>query len=447
MRIERKAADRYNELTAQQSTRPEQMIERLYRDQAARLVKYAGKDIPTFLRPQFISRAQEKLIRHTVEVLSGCIEKIVDSYKDSKTMRRWIPFSPEEAAWFLRPDICPEHVTISRLDAFLDGDKLHYLEFNTDSPASVAWTMEHQKVFRALPMMQQLESDFTVSETDPTRLLFEAMMSAFKRSGLAGPPRIIIADWTDVATYPEFEIVQAYFQQRGVPTVIADPRELEFSNGAIMAGDFRANLLYRRVIWRELFAKRDECKALFEARESGEVLILNPFRAKIPGNKACLAVMYHEEFTHLFTREEQQVITNHVPWTTVLEPGPVSFHGQQADIFDVATKYKDNLVLKPLGGYGGKGVHIGPETSQSDWEAVLRQAADGGWCIQELVDIPEEPFPIVEDGTLSFAPRKLNLNPFSFGGKYAGCFARVSESSIINVSAGGGMIPTFVVGD
>ena len=46
---------------------------------------------------------------------------------------------------------------------------------------------------------------------------------------------------------------------------------------------------------------------------------------------------------------------------------------------------------------------------------------------------------------LSFKPRKINLNPYLFGGRYAGSFVRLSKESVINVSAGGGMAPSFVL--
>jgi hypothetical protein len=46
---------------------------------------------------------------------------------------------------------------------------------------------------------------------------------------------------------------------------------------------------------------------------------------------------------------------------------------------------------------------------------------------------------------LVFEPRKVNLNPYLFGGTYAGSFVRLSKSSIINVTAGGGMVPVFVL--
>ncbi len=36
---------------------------------------------------------------------------------------------------------------------------------------------------------------------------------------------------------------------------------------------------------------------------------------------------------------------------------------------------------------------------------------------------------------------KFNVNPFVFAHKYAGSVARLSDQSVINVSAGGGLVP------
>jgi hypothetical protein len=66
--------------------------------------------------------------------------------------------------------------------------------------------------------------------------------------------------------------------------------------------------------------------------------------------------------------------------------------------------------------------------------------------VQERVTIPEEVFPTVETGTLAFSPFKLNANPFYAAGMEVGAVARASRDSVINVSAGGGSVPTFVVG-
>ena len=74
-------------------------------------------------------------------------------------------------------------------------------------------------------------------------------------------------------------------------------------------------------------------------------------------------------------------------------------------------------------------------------------AEGGGWCVQERVEIPEAEFPVLNEDFLRFEPRKINLNPFGLRGRYAGCLTRISIKPVINVTAGGGMVPTFTLGD
>ena len=66
--------------------------------------------------------------------------------------------------------------------------------------------------------------------------------------------------------------------------------------------------------------------------------------------------------------------------------------------------------------------------------------------MQERVDIPEEEFPVFDpDGSLRFEMLKVNTNPFYVGGAPVGAVTRISRDDVINVSAGGGSVPTFVV--
>jgi len=38
----------------------------------------------------------------------------------------------------------------------------------------------------------------------------------------------------------------------------------------------------------------------------------------------------------------------------------------------------------------------------------------------------------------------FNFNPFLFNGVYAGAIARASNTELINITLGGGLLPTFV---
>ena len=79
--------------------------------------------------------------------------------------------------------------------------------------------------------------------------------------------------------------------------------------------------------------------------------------------------------------------------------------------------------------------------------AAVQDGLRAPWVVQERVHIPEEVFPLLEDdGEVGLAPLKVNVNPFFVDGADVGAVTRASRSSVINVSAGGGSVPTFVVG-
>ena len=58
--------------------------------------------------------------------------------------------------------------------------------------------------------------------------------------------------------------------------------------------------------------------------------------------------------------------------------------------------------------------------------------------------MPEEMFPTVEDGHVQMRLKRFNINPFALGGRYAGMITRISDRAVINVSAGGGLLPSVV---
>jgi uncharacterized circularly permuted ATP-grasp superfamily protein len=124
----------------------------------------------------------------------------------------------------------------------------------------------------------------------------------------------------------------------------------------------------------------------------------------------------------------------------------VEYHGRQVSLKTFIPENKDRLVLKPCNKYGGKDVYIGMAIGQSVWEEVMNKHMDGcDWVVQDYVDIPTDAFP-GSSGPAGFIPKYININPFSLGGKYSGAITRVSDSPVINISAGGGLVPTLTVG-
>jgi len=52
--------------------------------------------------------------------------------------------------------------------------------------------------------------------------------------------------------------------------------------------------------------------------------------------------------------------------------------------------------------------------------------------------------PEVVNQKLDFAYKKYNFNLLVSGGKYAGGFVRLSDEGVINVAAGGGLMPALL---
>lgn len=409
---------------------------------------FGGQTLPARLRPAFLSLAQEELLTQSSQVLLDCAETVLQLFHQDPALQAQIPLSSEELRYLMPDPRMKRLQLIARPDAFMVGDTIKYLEFNAESPAGVAWTDLLEQAFLELEPMKQLPWTRFLRGSNCRAKLMSALLEAARSWGLDHPPNVAVVDWRDVRTIREHHIVAAFFREHGVPAEVVDPRDMEIVGERLFAGGKPVDLVYRRVILGELLERSDEpgVRAFLEASRRGLVCVANPFCTRIPGSKAFMALLCDERNQGYFTPEQRLVLRQVVPWTVVVAHRSVEFHGQKDDLFELARRERDSLVLKPCYSYGGKGVAIGPETEPAEWDALLHKAAsdDGGWVLQEFVPIPEASFPVLEP-EFHFDSFKVNLNPYMFGGRYAGSVVRLSRNSVINVSAGGAVIPTFTL--
>jgi hypothetical protein len=274
------------------------------------------------------------------------------------------------------------------------------------------------------------------------------LLAAYREwSGRRELPRIAILDWREVPTYSEFVLFNDYFRQHGVESLIADPREVEYTNGRLYAAGRPVDLIYKRVLLSELVDRGGLDHPIVRAVRDRAVCMVNPFRCKILHKKASLAVLSDERNAHLFSAEERRAIEAHVPWTRRVEERRTQYQRQTIDLMPFVLQHRDRFVLKPDDEYGGKGVVLGWDTSASDWEQALNAALSDPSVVQERVTIPREPYPSLVDGKVQITGRLLDTNPYVYEGSYVdGCMTRLSTASLLNVSAGGGStVATFVV--
>jgi uncharacterized circularly permuted ATP-grasp superfamily protein len=198
--------------------------------------------------------------------------------------------------------------------------------------------------------------------------------------------------------------------------------------------------VYRRALIEDL-----EEGDLTAALRDGTVCVVNHPRARVANNKKLFALLDDPRFAHLVEPREAEVIAATIPWTRILRPGRVTYGQWVVDLLDFVSDNRSRLVLKPASEYGGQDVWLGIETEQERWNRILAEHAErGDFVVQEYVPVPEEMFPTVEDGHVQMRLKRFNINPFGIGGRYAGMITRISDQAVINVSAGGGLLPSVV---
>jgi carboxylate-amine ligase len=203
----------------------------------------------------------------------------------------------------------------------------------------------------------------------------------------------------------------------------------------------RVDVLYLRISEDELVHAsgadgRPLGPSLLSAVASGAVALANAPGNGIGDDKAVYAFV--PDLIQYYLGEKP--VLAHVPTYLCGDPD------QRAYVLD----HLDELVVKPVDGYGGEGVVIGPSATDSELAALGRQirTAPHRWIAQDTLQLSTHP---VFDGS-GLAPRHIDLRAFVLQGDRTEVatvgLTRVAPegSLIVNSSRGGGAKDTWILG-
>jgi hypothetical protein len=413
-------------------------------------VVFAGRTIPFVLMPHFVSPGQVRRVRHAVVCLSRVLDRLCDAYPEDARLREELAVPAAEDRLIRIDPGFPRPMRVCRLDAFLSGYDVKFLEFNADSPAGIGYTdVLHQGLAEAIDLPRVAE-EFDTAYAPMLPELVATLLDAWRNvrgrhPDLPERPRLAIVDVAKSPSVPEFRIVARAAREAGLDAVIAPLDTLTYDGSLLRADGEPVHLVSRRVLTEELLDGRPGADDLIGAAADGRTCVVNPFRARVANNKKVFALLQDPRFAELADAEEAEAIRETIPWTRVLRRGRATYGKWVVDLLAFVSDNRERLVLKPASAYGGRRVSLGTETSQGDWDRIIEEHADSGdFVAQEYVPVPEEMFPTVEDGRVQMRLKRFNINPFGVGGGYAGCITRISDQAVINVSAGGGLLPSVV---
>lgn len=421
--------------------------------EASKLI-FGGRRLSPFLRPHFVTEPDWARVSSVGETIFGALQKVKDAAIEDESLLDELGITEIERE-LVSIDPGYSHVSPTcRLDSFLTADSYSYVELNGESPAGIAYADSATNIFYKLPLMQRFSERFKLRGFEGSSKMLDVLTACYAEfvggSNFDQKPSIAIVDLAGLPTQNEFELFREYFEFRGHDTVIASPQELEYDGKRLTFKGLEIDIVYKRLLVNEYLPIMHEYPALLNAYRDGAVCLVNSFRSKLVHKKAIFAVLTNERYRVLFSSAEHAAIQNHVPWTRVFREESTEYRSETIDLVEWSRANKEKLVLKPNDDYGGHGIYIGWNSSESEWDEAIKVAlADRDYLVQERVKTSKETFPMLfgYEGDVQMIEQLVDLDPLLFSGRVGAAFTRLSTSELANVTAGGGMVPTFVISD
>jgi hypothetical protein len=439
-----RAVDDYDRLLRDEKELVAEMEDRLFERMRQAKLTFGGRILCPFLRPSFVSPEVYAEVQSVCRGIMGAIATLETRLGPELWDR--VDLTPQERELMAIDPGYRRASPTSRLDAFLTPSAYQFVELNAESPAGIAYAEVLADLFLDLPVMKRFQERWTVARFRSRERLLETLIECHREAGgQAEHPTIAIVDYADVPTRTEHLLFRDFFAEQGHPAFVCDPRDLTFERGALRHEGRVIDIVYKRLLVNEFLERVDELQPLLEAARKRAVTMVNPFRCKPLHKKAIFAVLTDDELQGLFSDEERTAIARHVPWTRRLREGRTRRRGEQIDLPLFVRDHRDALVMKPNDEYGGKGVFIGADMSEAEWQAALAEALRSSYVVQEKVELRRESFPELGPDGLRMRDLVVDLDPFIFQGEVEGFLTRLSGTSLANVTSGGGQVPALLV--
>ena len=438
-----RAVDDYHQLLRTDASLVQELEQRFFERMQAAKLTFGGRVLCPFPRPNFVSPAAYEEIRGVCRCIFRAIEKVEDRL--GRELWDRVDVTEEERELVAIDPGYRRSSPTSRLDSFLTTTSYQFVELNAESPAGIGYNEVLVDLFLDLPVMKKFQERWSLRRFRARERVLEVLLNCYREAGgRDAHPTIAVVDYEDVPTRTEHHMFREFFESRGCPSLVCDPRHLTYEGGRLRHDGKAIDIVYKRLLVTELLERKAELGAFLQAARERAVTVVNPFRCKPIHKKAIFAVLTDDEMQGLFSADERAAIAAHVPWTRRVHEGFSTRGGDRIDLPEFIRKNRAALAMKPNDEYGGKGVYLGWEMSEAEWEAALAQALQSSYVVQWKVEVLRMSFPELSP-ELRFRDLIVDLDPFVFEGEVEGFLTRLSGSSLANVTSGGGQVPAFLV--
>lgn len=387
---------------------------------------YKGKPIPFLYQPIFYNDDDIKYFEEIAIILMSITDKVTDKYLTDKSFRKKFRYSDFLEKLILSDNGYGVNVPIGRFDIFYNGiGDFKFCEFNTDGSSA----MNEDNVLAEI-----------ILETEPINILKEKYSFKFHElfdswvteifniyetfDNKVDNPNIAIVDFEESGTSNEFIEFKKVFEKRGFNCIIADPRDLIYKDGKLYKDDYNIDLIYRRIVTKELMDQIDKVTDFVNAYKDKVVCVVGSIKSQLMHNKIIFQVLHDKDTLAFLDDDEIEFVKNHIPYTVMFK--------DNKELYNLALDNKDDYIIKPTDLNASRGVYAGKDWSQSEWKDLLDKYYGEEYLLQEYCVPPKVESVTYENGNCKIEKFGHILGLFFYNKKFKGMYSRVGKDNIIS---------------
>lgn len=404
---------------------------------------YKGKQLPFLYYPSIYSDKDFKNFEKITEDIYKIVNKSIDIYLEHEDVRHVWGFDKRLEELILLPHRFSSKVPMGRFDFFYYPDGSYkFCELNTDGTSAMNEETPLSDVLLETQAMKHFSDKYEIkrfelyqSWVDEVKLIYDEFVA--NGGAKSEKPYVIIMDFMSKGSPHEFKEFEKVFLSNGFDCDIVSPDTLVYKEGYLYKDNQKVDIIYRRLVTRDMMDKYDDLQDLIQGIKANKTCIIGSIKSQIVHTKKYFEALHHDDVRAYFNPEELAYIDSHIPYTKALV---------MDDNFDKYVENKDSYIIKPIDLYASKGVYAGKEFDTEKWTAMLKEAIETGYIIQEFCPKSvNENLYFDENGHFEVKTVNNITGLFLYNEKLKGIFTRAGFNAVISDLNDGYSLSSLVV--
>jgi hypothetical protein len=387
---------------------------------------HSGRPVSTTLCPEVLSRPQFQKLAKAADRLSAILGQVEPLIRRTPALLNRLGMLPAEKmlANIEVPDA--QSRVLASMRTHRQNGSFRICDYNACGLHPLVYSDRLADLFLDLQALQSFSKGrCKFSKIGGVSCLLGAIRQSWSNFGGRSLPRVAILETSESirSNSSEGRLLAEQLSEAGLSAKLVSPDQLEYLHHRLCAGDFRVDLVLRRLLTRELLTVHNLSHPLLAAYRDGTVCLMNSFQSDLTQRRALFELLTDESILSKLSTSDAQFIHKHIPWTRVVSGRKVAYAGQLIDLHQLALRERERFVLCPNDALGGGQTFVGANMSGSAWEGALQMAARVPYVLQERSPMDNQSVPLFQYGEIQKKTVNTSVHLQLFSGNILGVFA------------------------